>query len=111
MEEGGRMPALACLLARPRRVAGLSLVAVILAVMPGVAAADTPVVMCVPSGANAAITTPQTDGTCPTGKSKRSLADRGDLAAAKDRIAALEAVLTGVTRDTFNGQPTLTISG
>lgn len=94
-----------------RRGVTVLMVLVAYGVLPAVAAADTPVVMCVPSAANTAITTPQSDGTCPSGKTKRTLADEADLTAAKTRIGALEAKLTGVTRGTSNGQPTLTISG
>lgn len=94
-----------------RRLGTILVVLVACGVLPAVAVADTPVGMCVPSAPDTAITTPKTDGTCPAGTAKRSLADQADLTAAKARITALEAKLTGVTRATVNGQPTLTVSG
>lgn len=93
-----------------RNVVRMWLVVGALAMWPALAEA-APVAMCVPSGANAAITTPQADGTCPAGKAKRSLADEADLTAARTRISALEARLAGVTRTTVNGQPTIRLSG
>src|SRR3954451_19319753 len=74
-------------------------------------AAAAPVALCVPSAANTAITTPQGDGTCPSGKTKRSLADDADLTAAKNRTTALEAKLAGVTRTTESGITTLKFEG
>jgi hypothetical protein len=97
--------------ARRRRLSGAILVVLVLGVAPAVASADTPVVLCVPSGAGTAVTTAQADGSCPTGRTKRSLADQADLTAAEQRIAALEALLKGVSRGTVNGQPMLTVSG
>src|SRR4051794_33332916 len=74
------------------------------------ARADTPVPLCVPSSGGAAVTTPSA-GSCPGGSTLRQLADQTDLTAAKARIAALETLLTGVTRGTVSGHPTLRISG
>jgi hypothetical protein len=94
-----------------RKLVAILVVLVACGALPALAAADSPVAMCVPSAANTAITTPNTNGTCPSGKTKKSLANQADLTAAKARITALEAKLTGVTRATVNGQPTLTFTG
>src|SRR4051794_26178148 len=77
----------------------------------GVAHADTPISMCVPSAGGAAITTPTSGSTCAAGSTFKQTASQTDLAAAKNRIAALETLLAGVTRGTVNGRATLTISG
>jgi hypothetical protein len=94
-----------------RKLGTIVVVLVACGVLPGVATADSPLAMCVPAAANTAITTPQADGTCPTGKTKKAVANEADLTAAKARITKLEGLLKGVTRGTSHDQPTLTFSG
>ena len=94
-----------------RRTFLIAALAVALIVVPAAPAHAAPVALCVPTGAGAAVTTPQADGACPGGTTKRSLVQQGDLNAARDRIDALEAKLADVTRTTVNGKPTLRISG
>jgi hypothetical protein len=94
-----------------RKLVTILVVGVACGVLPAVAAADTPVAMCVPSAANTAITTPNSNGTCSAGKTMKSLANEADLTAAKARITKLEGLLKGVTRGTVHDRPTLTFSG
>jgi hypothetical protein len=91
----------------------ISLVAVLVAawVVVPAAAQAAPVTLCVPSGPDAAVTTLKADTTCPAGKTKTPLASDADLAAAKNRIATLEALLAGVTRSSSGGVTTLKFSG
>src|SRR3954451_22216241 len=83
----------------------------VLAAGAGAAWADSPVGMCVPAAGGAAITTPTSGTTCAAGSTYTQTARQSDLAAAEAKVAALQALLTGVTRSAIDGHTTLRFSG